>query len=197
MPAHRGAGIRHLHSNTILNVVVEIASFFSIRLRNFNIQNKTNYMHRKNKKFIKIGLKSPTSENIVSSSLIISSASLLIEEPACSVKVQKRNFIFSSLCGIFIERFLLLHSPPLVLPLNHRIYIIEVINKIYERNYLISTIKLLVFQKIYSKGYGQRQVILNTHLRIQRLGDHFSGLMVARYPSLPLLLFVASLFLTI
>ena len=28
MPAHRGAGIRHLHSNTILNVVVEIASFF-------------------------------------------------------------------------------------------------------------------------------------------------------------------------
>ena len=28
MPAHRGAGIHHLYSNTILNVVVEIASFF-------------------------------------------------------------------------------------------------------------------------------------------------------------------------
>ena len=36
-------------------------------------------MHRKSKKFIKIGLKSPTSENEVLSSLIISSASLLIE----------------------------------------------------------------------------------------------------------------------
>ena len=42
MPAHRGAGIHHLYSNTILNVVVEIASFFCIRLREFNIYNKTN-----------------------------------------------------------------------------------------------------------------------------------------------------------
>ena len=48
MPTHRGAGIRHLYSNTILNVVVEIASFFCIRLREFNIYNKTNYMHREN-----------------------------------------------------------------------------------------------------------------------------------------------------
>ena len=65
MPAHRGAGIHHLYSNTILNVVVEIASFFCIRLREFNIYNKTNYMHRKNKKFRKIGLIAPTSENEV------------------------------------------------------------------------------------------------------------------------------------
>ena len=68
---------------------------FCIRLLEFDITCKTNYMHRKNKKFRKIGLIAPTSET---SSLIISSASLLIE-------VQKRNFISCASCGIFIDLF--------------------------------------------------------------------------------------------
>ena len=56
-------------------------------------------MHRKNKKFRKISLIAPTSENEVLSSLIIFSALLLIEE------VQKRNFISRALCGKFIDLF--------------------------------------------------------------------------------------------
>ena len=55
---------------------------FCIRLLEFNIYNKTNYMHRQNKKIRKISLIAPTSENEVLSSLIISSASLQIEERA-------------------------------------------------------------------------------------------------------------------
>ena len=41
-------------------------------------------MHRKNKKYIKIGFIATTSENKLFSSLIISDASLLIEELACA-----------------------------------------------------------------------------------------------------------------
>ena len=55
-------------------------------------------MHRKNKKFRKIGLIAPTSENEVLGSLIISSASL-------RTKVQKRNFISSALYGVLIDSF--------------------------------------------------------------------------------------------
>ena len=69
----------------------------------FNIYNKTNYMHRKNKKFRKIGLIASTSENKVLSSLIISSTLLLIE-------VQKRNFISCASCGIFTDLFSKLRS---------------------------------------------------------------------------------------
>ena len=66
-------------------------------------------MHRKNKKFRKISLIAPTSENEVLSSLVVSSASLLIEERTCE-KVQKRNFICSASCGIFIDLFSKLRS---------------------------------------------------------------------------------------
>ena len=66
-------------------------------------------MHRKNKKFRKISLIAPTSENEVLSPLIISSASLLIEEPI-SAKVQKRNFISSATCGIILDLFKKLRS---------------------------------------------------------------------------------------
>ena len=65
--------------------------------------NKTNYMHKKNKNLEKLVI-AATSENKVLSSLIISSASLLIEERACA-KVQKRTFISSASCGKFIDLF--------------------------------------------------------------------------------------------
>ena len=61
------------------------------------------------KKYLKIGLIATTSENELFSSLIISDASLLIEELACT-KVQKRNFISSASCGKFIDLFLKLRS---------------------------------------------------------------------------------------
>ena len=48
-------------------------------------------------------------EDEVLCSLIISRASMLIVERACA-KVQKRNFIFSTSCGKFIELFLKLRS---------------------------------------------------------------------------------------
>ena len=38
------------------------------------------------------------------------------------------------------------------------------------------------FCNIYSAGWGYHQVIFNTHLRIQRLGDHFGGLSAALQP---------------
>ena len=57
-------------------------------------------MHRQNKKNRKISLIVLTSENEVLSSLIMYSASLLIEKRACA-KVQKRN----EACGIFLDLF--------------------------------------------------------------------------------------------
>ena len=66
-------------------------------------------MHRKNKKFRKISLIAPISENEVLSLLIMYSASLLIEVRAC-IKFQKRNFISSTSCGIFKDLFSKLRS---------------------------------------------------------------------------------------
>ena len=58
-----------------------------------------------NKKFRKIGLIAAISENeVLLSSLIISSASLLIEERARAM-VQKRNLISRASCGKFIDLF--------------------------------------------------------------------------------------------
>ena len=67
---------------------------------------KQNELHAciEKQKNLKISLIAHTSENEVLSSLIISSTSLLIEERACA-KVQKRNFISSASCGIFIDLF--------------------------------------------------------------------------------------------
>ena len=78
-------------------------------------------MHRKNKKFRKISLIAPTNENEVLSSLIISSTSSLIEEQACP-KVQKRSFISSASCGIFIDLFSKLRSSKEIFKyiVNHR-----------------------------------------------------------------------------
>ena len=63
-------------------------------------------MQRKNKK---ISLIATTIENKVSSSLIISIDSLLIQNHACA-KVQKGNFISSASCGKFIDLFSKLRS---------------------------------------------------------------------------------------
>ena len=67
---------------------------------------KQNELHAciEKQKNLKISLIAHTSENEVLSSLIISNTSLLIEERACA-KVQKRNFISSASCGIFIDLF--------------------------------------------------------------------------------------------
>ena len=62
----------------------------------------TKLMHRKNKKFRKIGLISPSSEIKVLSSLIISIAELLIEERTCA-KFQKCDSMSSASCVIFID----------------------------------------------------------------------------------------------
>ena len=51
----------------------------------------------------------PTSKNEVLSSLIIHSASLLIEERICT-KVKKRNFFLNTSCGIFTNLFSKLRS---------------------------------------------------------------------------------------
>ena len=50
---------------------------FCMLVLEFNIYNKTNYMHRMNTKFRKISLIPPTSENEALSSLIISSTLLI------------------------------------------------------------------------------------------------------------------------
>ena len=60
----------HLHLKDIFIKPLQCLDF-CIRLLEFNIYNKTNYMHRKNKKFTKNYLIPPTTENEVFSPLIL------------------------------------------------------------------------------------------------------------------------------
>ena len=92
---HPGQSNIYLHLKDIFIKLLHCLDFW-ICLLEFNIFNITNYMQRKNKKFRKISLMAPTSDNEALSSLLISSVSLLIEE---------RDFISSASCGIFIDYF--------------------------------------------------------------------------------------------
>ena len=67
MPTHRGAGIRHLYSNTILNVVVEIASFFVFAYASSTSTTKLITCIERTKKFRKIGLIAATKNEVFSS----------------------------------------------------------------------------------------------------------------------------------
>ena len=98
--SHPGQSNIYLHLKDIFIKPLQCLDFCNCLLE-FNIFNITNYMQRKNKKFRKISLMVPTSENEALNSLLISSVSLLIEE---------HDFISSASCGIFIDLFSKLRS---------------------------------------------------------------------------------------